>query len=279
MLYLILSVIASSATAIIMRLGEGRIKNNYAMFAANYFVCSLTAFLFIEDKNIFVMREGLPFTIVLGLISGCLYLSCFTLMKLNITKNGVMLSSVFMKLGVLVPAVMAVAVFGEKPGPTQIVGFAVALAAIILIYAGPKEKGSKGAAVLLLVLLVVSGFTESMANIYDKAGTASLKDNFLFFNFFTAMCLALIVTAILHKPVSRWDVIFGVMIGVPNYFASRCLIMALGTIPAVVVYPIYNVGAIVLIGLAGLFLFKERLNARKYVGFGLIAAALVLLNL
>ena len=35
MLYLILAVLASSAVSIIMRHGEGKVKNNFAMFMAN----------------------------------------------------------------------------------------------------------------------------------------------------------------------------------------------------------------------------------------------------
>ena len=280
MVYLILAVLASSLVAIIMRLGEKHINNNYAMFMANYFVCSLTAFLFIGDKGgIFVMREGLPFALILGLISGCLYLTCFTLMKLNIERNGVMLATVFMKLGVLIPVLMAIIVFREAPTVLRVIGFLIAVAAIIILNMGPKDDKAGKKVMLLLLLLIVSGFTESMANIYDKAGSADLKDNFLFFNFLTAMLLAGTVTAIKHKPVTWKDLVFGVLIGVPNYFASRFLLLSLGQLPAVAVYPVYNVGAIVLVGIAGIFLFKEKMNAKKYLGFGMIAAALVLLNL
>lgn len=281
MLYLILAVLASSAVAVIMRLGEKHVKNNFAMFAANYIVCSTIAFLFMKDKNIFVSREGLPFTLILGLISGCLYLISFVLMKLNISKNGVMLSTVFMKLGVLVPTVMAVAVFHEAPSVFQIIGVLLAVAAIIIINVSPSEKnaGTGKTAVFLILLLIVSGFTESMANIYDKTGSKDLKDYYLFVNFVTAFLAAAVMTAVKHKPISWKDLLFGVIIGIPNYFASRFLLLSLGSVPAVVVYPIYNIGAIVLVGAAGLLLFKEKLSARKYIGFGLIAAALVLLNL
>lgn len=281
MLYLILAVVSSSAVAIIMRFGEKYIRNNFAMFAANYLVCSTIGFMFLKDKNIFVMREGLPFTLILALISGCLYLTNFVFLKLNIEKNGVMLSSVFMKLGVLVPILMAITVFGETPKVIQLVGFALAIAAIIIINLEPKgdKQGNKKTAVFLLLLLLISGFTGSMANIFDKVGRAELKDSFLFFNFFTAMLLAVVITAVRKKPISWKDLVFGAAIGVPNYFASRFLLLSLGSLPAVVVYPIYNIGAIVLIGAAGLFLFRERLNLRKYIGFGIIAVSLVLLNL
>ena len=283
MVYLILAVAVSSLVAILMRLSEKHVTNNFAMFAANYFVCSLIAFLFTQNKNVFAPHEGLTFTILLGIFSGCLYLTCFVLMKQNIHVNGVMLSSVFMKLGVLVPVIMAVVFFREAPTALKIAGFAIAVFAIVLIYLEPSgqegRRGFSAASLLLLVLLLVSGLTESMANIYDKLGNPELKDNFLFINFAMAFLLSASITAIGRKRITRKDIAFGVMIGIPNYFCSRFLLLSLGSLPAFVVYPIYNVGAIVLIGLAGIFLFKERLSVRKGIGFALIIAALVLLNL
>lgn len=282
MVYLILAVLASSAVAIIMRLGEKHVKNSFAMFMANYIVCSLIAFLLVEDKALFAPREGLSFVLLLGLGSGCLYLTSLALMKLNISRSGVMLTSVFMKLGVLVPAMIAIVFFRESPTALQIIGFVLAVAAILLIYLEPKGEGkaaSGKASVFLLILLFVGGLTESMANIFDKLGSPALKDHFLLFNFFTAFLLSLGVTLIRRQKVSWKDIAFGAAIGVPNYFATRFLLLSLGSIPAVVVYPIYNVGAIVLISLAGLLLFKEKLSARKLMGMVIIIAALVLLNL
>lgn len=281
MFYLVLAVLASSAVAIIMRLGEKHVKNSFAMFMANYIVCSLIAFLLVDDKALFAPREGLSFALLLGLGSGCLYLISLALMKLNISRSGVMLTSVFMKLGVLVPAIMAIVFFRESPSALQIIGFILAVFAIVIIYLEPKASRGEGgkASVFLLLLLVVGGLTESMANIFDKVGSPALKNHFLLFNFFTAFLLSAIVTLIKRQKISWKDLAFGAAIGVPNYFATRFLLLSLGSLPAVVVYPIYNVGAIVLISLAGLLLFKERLNTRKLIGFAVIIAALVLLNL
>ena len=69
------------------------------------------------------------------------------------------------------------------------------------------------------------------------------------------------------------------MIGVPNYYCSRFLLKALLKMPAVVAYPTSSVGGIVLVSLAGLFLFKERLSKRQWTAIGLILIALVLLNI
>ena len=45
-----------------------------------------------------------------------------------------------------------------------------------------------------------------------------------------------------------------------------------------VAYPVYSVGGILLVTLAGVLLFRERLGKRRWVALGLILAALVLLN-
>jgi len=295
--HLILAVAASSLVAILMRISEAHVKNNFAMFMANYFVCSTIALLYMTGKQPFAMREGLPFAAGLGLISGSLYLINFVLLKYCIGKSGVMLSSIFMKLGVIVPALMAILVFGEQPKAVQILGLVLAAAAILLIYLEPQKadgvgingevEGVSGASartlrtgsLMLILLLVVSGFTESMANIYDKTGVADAKNHFLLFNFFTAFLLSGAITLIKRQHVGWKDIAFGVIIGIPNYHATRFLLLALGSVPAVITYPVYNIGAIVLISLAGVLLFKERLTLRKLFGLLLIAAALVLLNI
>jgi len=64
-----------------------------------------------------------------------------------------------------------------------------------------------------------------------------------------------------------------------NYFSTRFLLLALGRLSAVIVYPAVNTGTIVLVSLAGAFLFRETLSRRKITALGIICLALVLLNI
>ena len=77
----------------------------------------------------------------------------------------------------------------------------------------------------------------------------------------------------------RQDLLFGLLIGAPNYFSSRFLLLSLNDVPAVIAYPTYSVGTIVLIALLGVWLFHERLSRRQTLAMGMILAALALLNL
>lgn len=280
MIYLVLAIFCSLMISVVMRISEKYVKNEMGMFMANYAVCAMLALSYIKDKTqIATLLSGSAnTTLMLGVISGILYLGGFVLLKFNMTHNGIVMSSTFMKLGVLVPTVMAVAVFHEVPRWTQLVGILVAVAAIVLINF-EKEALSEGKKkVWLLILLLVCGFAEAMANIYDKLGDAGLSDGYLFATFSVAFLFAVIL-AIRAGKVGVKDLAFGAVIGVPNYFFSRFLLLALSTVDAVIVYPTYSVATIIAVAIVGVLAFKETLSKKKVCALVLILAALVFLNI
>ena len=64
-----------------------------------------------------------------------------------------------------------------------------------------------------------------------------------------------------------------------DFFSSKFLLGALESLSAVIVYPVFSVGTILTVTLAGVLLFRERLEKRQWIGMLLILAALVLLNI
>ena len=82
-----------------------------------------------------------------------------------------------------------------------------------------------------------------------------------------------------HERIGRQELLDGILVGIPNYFSTRFLLLALGSLPAVIVYPAVSVGTIVLVSLAGFLLFGESLSRIKLLAMGIILLALVLLNI
>ena len=79
--------------------------------------------------------------------------------------------------------------------------------------------------------------------------------------------------------VGRWEILFGVLIAIPNFVSTRFMLSALAVIPAVIAYPASSVGTILTVTLAGVLFFHERLSKRQWIGIGAILVALVLLNI
>ena len=219
MLYLLLAILSSSLISIIMRLSTGRTKSERGMLLSNYFVCSLVAALYSGADALFPFNGGFPrdlgHALALGFVGGFLFLAAFILFQNNVKKNGVVLSSSFMKLGLLVPIMLSIAVFHETPRWFEIVGFILALFAIVLINYQPGE-GKASSAWGLILLLLVGGAADSMTKIFEETGEAALSSQFLFYIFLSAFILCLIMLIIEKNMPSKMDLLFGALIGISN---------------------------------------------------------------
>ncbi|MBQ1888062.1 MAG: EamA family transporter [Firmicutes bacterium] len=288
MIYLILSILCSTLMSVLMRWFEDRISERMVMFITNYFVCIGLARWYMGAQPLFPDSGSLGFTLLCGFISGVFFLVSLAISQWNFATSGIILSSTFSKLGVLVPTSMAVIVFGERPGILQILGFALAIASIFLINSDGgrgnltelgKTKDPKLLKLMLFANLFASGMTSAMSNIFDKMGEGSMKDHFLFYNFCFAMLSTLAVLVVKRTPVKLYDVIAGVIIGVPNYYSARFMLYSLTTVPATVAFPVNCIGTMLALFIAGSLLFGERLSQKKKIAVAVITVALVLLNL
>jgi len=279
MLNLLLAIASSALVSISMRISESKIKNNLAMLAVNYLVCLGLAWGYTGFVAPFPGEQGLPFTLGIGSINGFLYLAGFALFQINIRKNGVVLSSIFMKLGLLVSMLISMAVFGERPEIWQWLGFVLAVAAIILInyQPGGKKAGSKWG----LVLILLSGGTaDALSKVFEELGNPVLSDHFLLYTFAMALVFCLALNVLQKKGLpGKKEWLYGLLVGVPNFFSARFLLGALEDLPAVIVYPACNVATILAVTMAGVFFFRERLEKRQWIAVGIILLALILLNI
>ncbi len=277
MLYLLLAIASSALVSIIMRLSDRKVTGNIAMLTVNYLMCLAVSIVY--AGNLFPKSEGLPAAFLMGAFNGLMYLGGFVLLQISVRRNGVVLSSTFMKLGLLVSIAVSVIFFHEIPDLLQIVGFCLAVAAIILINWKKESGGTAGFKVGLILLLLAGGMGDAMAKIFEELGDPALEPQFLSYTFLVALilCTALMVQK-KQKP-EKWEIIFGLLIGVPNFFSAKFLLGALEHIPAVIVYPVYSVATILVVSMTGVLAFKERLEKRQWIGMGLILVALVLLNI
>lgn len=279
MIYLLIGILFSSMLSILLRISEKYVQGDTATLAMNYVCCSAIAFFDAGALRVFAPHPSLHIAVVLGVIGGFAYLSSFLLLQYNIKTNGVVLPATFMKLGLLVPTIISVVVFHEKPGAVQIAGFVIAILAIVLINSKKGESNSDLKIGLLILLLLLAGTGDVMSKFHEQWGSVELSDAFLFYIFFTACILCFGVTIFKKQKIGGWEIFFGILLGVPNYFSSKFILIALNRLPAVVVFPTFSVGCIVVVTLVGVLAFKEKLAKRQAVALGMIMVALAMLNM
>lgn len=282
MIYLILGMLFSATLSLLMRVSEKHIKGDVAMLAVNYISCSIVALLDAGAGNIFTVHEGMGRVLLVGICAGAVYLTGFALLQYNIQKNGVVLPATFMKLGLLVSVATSVVIFGERLSLIQTVGFVLAVAAIVLINYKGKDKNAEKTNInvgLLLLLLFFAGAGDAFTKVFDETCNPVLSDHYLLITFVTACLLCLGLMVYKKQRIGKAEWAFGFLLGVPNYLSSKMVLVSLNYLPAVVVFPTFCVGCIVIVTLAGVFFFKERLTKRQYTALAMIMAALAMLNL
>ena len=276
--YLLLAVLSSVLVSVLMRLSTEKVGRDAAMLLVNYVMCTLLAAVSAGFGALLPASPALGQTLGMGAIHGALYLAGFVLLQMNVQKNGVVLSATFMKLGLLVPIAVSVLVFGEKPELLQVVGFVLAVAAIVLI-----NRKKDGAAVRsgagLVLLLLCGGCGDVMAKVFEELGEKSLEKQFLVYTFAAALVLCLVLMFAKKQRPGRAELLFGALIGIPNFFSAKFLLRALESVPAVIAYPTYSVATLLIITLTGVLLFREKLRKQQWVALGIILLALALLNL
>lgn len=275
--FLLLAIFSSAMISILMRLSSGKTAGHYSMLAANYLVCGILGALYADFSLLTTQPAGIPITIGLGVLNGFILLAGLVLMQVSIPKNGIVLSSLFMKLGLLVPFLVSILFFREIPTGLQIAGFCVAAAAIVIF--NLKKDGQSRFTIGLILLLLACGGCDAIVKVFEALGPGELSNHFLFLSFSVAfvLCSGLVIWK--KESFDRKALLFGAAIGVANFFTSKFLLSALGQIPAVVVFPTYSVATMLVVTLTGVVFFKERLDKRQWLAFAAVIAALVMLNI
>lgn len=276
--YLLLAIFCSAMISICIRLSSGKVGSHFSMLATNYFVCGVLGALYSDFSLLTTQTAGLSITMILGVLNGVILLAGLVLLQVSTRKNGIVLSSLFMKLGLLVPFVVSILFFREVPTGLQVAGFCVAVGAIVLFNL-KKDSQAGRFGIGLILLLLANGSGDAIVKVFEALGPANLSNHFLCLSFSIAFLLC---SGLVIWKKEQFDVkalLFGSMIGVVNFFSSKFLLGALSQLPAVVVFPTFSVAAMLVITLIGVAFFKERLSKRQWFAFGGVIAALVMLNI
>jgi len=299
-----MAIICSTSIALIFKVSESRNMNRYAVTTFNYLAASLLSFFFVLLEGfppayftealgrfsaefpdvmaggVFSQPGSAGWALVIGLPSGILYFLGFIYLQKAVRQSGVCLAGSFSKIGVLVPMVLSILLWSELPAGVQWVGIFLALISILLANIDLSHPSGimAGFQPILLILFLVFGLSEFSNKVYQKYGVLEMKSLFLFFVFTTALLVSVFKTFHQKRKIHVSHFLAGIVVGIPNFFASFFLILSLSRLKTAIVFPVYSAATIVLISLAGWLFFNERLKIRERIAVGLTVTALILVN-
>lgn len=284
MIYLLLSVLASSVIFVIFKLFQRFEVNTMQAIVINYFFACLVGFFgFMQETEISLIPTKLwfPGTLILG----ALFIIVFNLAAITTQRSGLSVVAVATKMSVAIPVIFGVILYDESTGILKVTGIILALIAVYLSSIKTREGIAIKTKNLVFPLLVFlgSGIIDTMIKYLETTYVA--KDDVALFST-TIFAIAgiigisiLIGQAALGKlRITGKNILGGIILGVPNYFSIYFLVLALRSegFESSTVFTINNVAIVLVSTLLGIVLFKERLLRKNWIGIILAIISILL---
>lgn len=255
--------------------------DNFQAITVNYFVALIFGVLIIPDKRILAEVFIQPW-IFYAIITGILFIVIFLLFALSSQKAGITITAVFSKMSVIIPVILGVFLYNEQFNTFKIIGGVFTLFAFILIF-HKKDKANFDYRLMLFPVLIFFG-NGMIDSILKYAEFHFIQDDIIFFLTtifavaFSVGCIVSIIRYVTNRNKIRLKNIFGgVILGLLNFGTTFFMIKAMGLFESNVLFPVQNIGIVMLTAIIGLLVFKEKLSLINWVGIFISVLAILLI--
>ena len=255
----------------------------------NYLVCIITGTMLAGRKHIF--RAELPFLPWFWpcLALGVLFIVVFSAMGQSAKVAGSALTAMASKMGLLIPVLTAVLFLGEPWSWNILPGLLFTLGALFLLNPARQESGHAmdlKAVGLLLLVFIGSGLVDAGVKLVQyfflKNSSTDQTITLIFTGaFFTGLLQHLFAKGNQRLLPSWKDTTGGIILGLCNYGSMYTLMNALDRsgMPGTFLFPVNNLGVVMVTTGAAYVLFQEVLSRRQLVGLGCATLAILLLSM
>lgn len=232
-----------------------------------------------------------PGVLGISLLSGASLSAFVVTWLLSVRKGAYMMVDVFLMLGTVIPMSVSALLFQEKIELNQIIGFAILVAAALVMCSynnSIKEKMSASAFLVLLMCGITSGVADLSQKIFVKN-----SDGFsnAVFNFYTYVFSALVIficyfavkgkkdgnetTLKSIKRVFGYISVMSLCLFLNSYFKTEAALY----LPASILYPMAQGCSLILATAVAAVFFKEKVTAKAVLGISLAFVGMLIMNL
>ena len=298
MLFLGLSIVLSVLLLLNFRLFPRYDINTFQAIVFNYPVCFITGLLLLPAGQSFSIDFSQTWTwLALGLGVG--FILTFMLSGASTQRMGITVTSLANNLSLVIPVCFSLFIFqtgGKVFDGLNYLGLLLAVVAVGLStykkqpkadMAAPVSSRRVGTGFLLPVaVFLFYGATNTMINYMnlryipsaDKTVQVTLT---MVLGAVVAGSVMLVVRLIQGKETIQTKSLLGaVTLGIPNFLSFYLLLLALTAFGGngAFVYPLYNIGVILVAALLAALLFKEQLSSANKIGLVLAVVAIGLIS-
>jgi uncharacterized membrane protein len=262
--------------------------DNQQAIAVNYWTCVFTGLIFSNAlphlSAELYQNDWAKITFGLGM----LFIIVFFGMAVTAQKFGISVSVIAAKMGVIFPVLFAFLYLKEAATFYLLLGIFLSLASVYFVSQKDRTEikvSSKRWVILLPALVLIgSGIIDLTLKIIElDVGHVPVEVPTIMI-FFSAAIFGTLLSIYRYVTGStsfKWvNVLGGITLGVPNYFSIYFLFKALQSelLNTSQVYPLNNMGVVVLSTVLSILIFREHLNRKNIIGIVMALLAIVLIS-
>ena len=262
--------------------------NNLQAIIVNYFTAGTLSLIVAYNNDIKISLPDIIYStyIIPSLIIGFLFIVTFNLLAFGTQKIGIAISTVANKMSMIIPVIIGISLFSEKLGMFKLIGIVLAISAI---YMTSTKSGKLSFDKKFLPIILLIFFGQGMADgTLSWAQKFSINDENTPLFFASVFLIAGILGSVflIYETIKNGfklefkNLIWGIALGIPNYLTLHFFVRSLQSpiFESSQVFPIVNMGVIVLTALAGILLFREKLSFFNWGGILVAVLAISLIT-
>lgn len=287
MIYLLLSIFASTLIFINFKLFDRYNINILQAIVVNYCVAFITGIIAYKGSVTISQLPNLNwfyYTIILG----ALFIIVFNLMAITTQRSGLSVVSVATKMSVVIPVLFGLIYYKESLSFIKLIGICFAIIAVYLTSNKSKQAIRINKKLILLPLLVFigSGIIDTsikfLEDTYVATNDVPLFSSIIFLSAAIVGFFFIIIQAIKGDLKFEFkNIIAGICLGIPNYFSIYFLVKTLRSdiLESSGIFAINNVSIVTLSTFVGIIFFKEKLIKKNWIGITLAILSIILITL
>ena len=275
-------------------------KGNGSIFAFTAIACFISAVVVCAAFGLDCKIS--MFTLILALVYGAVMGSWWITSTLAVTMGPWAYTYVLMSLAMVIPTFSGAIFWEEQLSLLQIVGVIFVLGCIVLSvqYGNGSESEKKKINIKWLIVTLLSAFLSGMYGVIQKIHQSNVAHRDELSMFFVialvfATIFALIVTLFYKKRKCKDETLFKnngkskgfyvvllvlfLVVGISSSFMEVINLYLSGVMESAVLFPVFNGGSLMLVTIASIILYKEKLSLQQWIGMGCGAVAIVCLCL
>ena len=283
MIFLTLHVLLNVVFALSTRVAQAGRYDYFFIAPVNYVLAAVVATIWAVLSGSLEIDQA---TLIFGSVQGIQYAGTMVGVYWLLTRSGVGVTFILLRLSVVIPTAVSIVVFGERPGPIAIMGLTLLLVSIPLL-AGSRTVVRGGRSgwywPSIIGVLVFTGAGIAASKAFNELSEPTHAPMFVCVAFVASVHVAVGIYMLRHRlqpdlsqsmggTSSARPLVIGAVMGTANVVQLTFLVAALDVLPGTIVFPIQTSAAMLLTTAAGMLYWRERHG--RTAGVGVLAAVI-----